>query len=69
MQKEFQDSGDYQIISYVTSHLIDMNNTTNRYMTKWIRYINEISRNKIKYKEKGIKEFLVRKGKSNNEKA
>ena len=48
-------------MSYVTSHPIDMNNTTNQYMTEWIRCINKIRRNKSKYKEKGIKEFLAQK--------
>ena len=34
MQEEFQESGDYQIMSYVTLHPIDMNNATNRCMTE-----------------------------------
>ena len=59
MQDEFKESEDYQIMSYVTSNPIDMNNATNRYITEQIRCINEIRRNKSKYKEKGIKKFLV----------
>ena len=66
MQKEFQKSGDFQLMSYIISYPIKMNNATNRYITKWIRCVNEKSRNKIKYKEKGMKEFLVWKEKCEN---
>ena len=59
MQEEFQESGDYQIMSYVTLHPIDTNNATNQYITEQIRCVNEMRRNKSKYKGKGIKEFLV----------
>ena len=46
-------------MSYVTSHPIDMNNATNWYIIEWIRYVDEIRRNKSKYKGKDIKEFSV----------
>ena len=61
IQEEFQESEDYQIMSYVTLNPIDMNNATNRYMTEWIRCVNKMRRNKSKYKGKDIKEFLVQK--------
>ena len=34
MQDEFKESEDYQIMSYMTSNPIDMNNATNRYITE-----------------------------------
>ena len=40
-------------------YLIDINQATNSYMIEWIRAVNEIRKNKIKFKGQGIKEFLV----------
>ena len=50
---------DYQIKSFMNAHLININNTTNFYMVEWIQAVNEIQKNKVKFKGQGIKEFLV----------
>ena len=37
-------------------------------MTEWIRAVNELKQNKITYKGKGIREFSIKKYKSNRKK-
>ena len=50
MQETYLTSNDYQIMTYVILYPIDTNNASNQYVTEWIRCINKICCNKIKYK-------------------
>ena len=64
MKTAYKNYEDFQIKSFMLIHTINTNTATNSYMVEWIQVINEMKSNKIKYKGKRIKEFLVRKRKS-----
>ena len=50
MQTYYEDCEDYQIKSFVTVYPININNAINSYMTEWIQVVNEIQKNKVKFK-------------------
>ena len=66
MQIKYELKEDFQIKSYIMTHPISTENAIISYMTKWIRAVNKMRRNKKKYKGDSIRAFLIKKYKEKN---
>ena len=55
MQDKYINGNELQIKQYVLEYLIDIENMSINYMKEWLRCINEMSRNRSKYKEQSSK--------------
>ena len=53
----------YQTRSFVIEYKLNVNISTIEYMKEWLRSATEIWKNKVKYKDKPIRKYLISKTK------